>query len=65
MGLFNRQRPTIGFDIGSSSIKLMELEHGKDGRHRLKHFAMAQLPPEANVQFMTIMATKMPYIGRG
>ncbi len=26
---------------------------------------MAQLPPEANVQFMTIMATKMPYIGRG
>lgn len=26
---------------------------------------MAQLPPQANVQFMTIMATKMPYIGRG
>lgn len=26
---------------------------------------MANLPPEANVQFMTIMATKMPYIGRG
>jgi NAD(P)-dependent dehydrogenase (short-subunit alcohol dehydrogenase family) len=26
---------------------------------------MAQLPLEANVQFMTIMATKMPYIGRG
>ena len=26
---------------------------------------MAQLPPEANVQFQTIMATKMPYIGRG
>lgn len=26
---------------------------------------MAQLPPAANVQFMTIMATKMPYIGRG
>ncbi|MDX1782384.1 MAG: SDR family oxidoreductase [Thalassovita sp.] len=26
---------------------------------------MADLPPEANVQFMTIMATKMPYIGRG
>lgn len=26
---------------------------------------MAELPPEANVQFMTIMATKMPYIGRG
>lgn len=26
---------------------------------------MAELGPEANVQFMTIMATKMPYIGRG
>ncbi len=26
---------------------------------------MAQLPLDANVQFMTIMATKMPYIGRG
>ena len=26
---------------------------------------MAPLPLDANVQFMTIMATKMPYIGRG
>ncbi len=26
---------------------------------------MATLPPEANVQFLTVMATKMPYIGRG
>jgi NADP-dependent 3-hydroxy acid dehydrogenase YdfG len=26
---------------------------------------MATLPLEANVQFMTVMATKMPYIGRG
>ncbi|UCC16537.1 MAG: SDR family oxidoreductase [Dehalococcoidales bacterium] len=26
---------------------------------------MANLPPEANVQFMTVMATKMPFIGRG
>lgn len=36
----------------------------------LEHIAqavlqMAELPLEANVQFMTIMATKMPYIGRG
>lgn len=28
-------------------------------------YHMAMLPPEANVQFQTIMATKMPYIGRG
>ena len=26
---------------------------------------MANLPPDANVQFITIMATKMPYLGRG
>jgi NADP-dependent 3-hydroxy acid dehydrogenase YdfG len=26
---------------------------------------MASLSLEANVQFMTVMATKMPYIGRG
>lgn len=27
--------------------------------------SMANLPAEANVQFMTLMATTMPYIGRG
>ncbi|WP_397541714.1 SDR family NAD(P)-dependent oxidoreductase [Roseovarius salis] len=26
---------------------------------------MADMPKEANVQFMTVMATKMPYVGRG
>jgi NADP-dependent 3-hydroxy acid dehydrogenase YdfG len=26
---------------------------------------MATLPLDTNVQFMTVMATKMPYIGRG
>ncbi|SMX51134.1 SDR family oxidoreductase [Actibacterium lipolyticum] len=36
----------------------------------VKHVAnsvlqMASLPLEANVQFMTVMATNMPYIGRG
>jgi len=27
--------------------------------------AMASLPLEANVLFMTVMATKMPFVGRG
>jgi NAD(P)-dependent dehydrogenase (short-subunit alcohol dehydrogenase family) len=36
----------------------------------LKHVSdavlyMANLPLEANVQFLTVMATKMPYVGRG
>jgi NADP-dependent 3-hydroxy acid dehydrogenase YdfG len=26
---------------------------------------MANMPLDANVQFMTVMATKMPFIGRG
>ena len=26
---------------------------------------MARLPLDANVQFMTLMATKMPWVGRG
>ena len=26
---------------------------------------MATLPLDANVQFMTVMATKMPFVGRG
>ena len=39
-------------------------------RMALKHVAdavvhMASLPLEANVQFMTVMATKMPFVGRG
>jgi NAD(P)-dependent dehydrogenase (short-subunit alcohol dehydrogenase family) len=39
-------------------------------RMDLKHVAdavlyMAGLPLEANVQFMTVMATKMPFVGRG
>jgi NAD(P)-dependent dehydrogenase (short-subunit alcohol dehydrogenase family) len=39
-------------------------------RMDVKHVAralvyMATLPLDANVQFMTVMATKMPYIGRG
>jgi NAD(P)-dependent dehydrogenase (short-subunit alcohol dehydrogenase family) len=39
-------------------------------RMDVKHVAnavlhMASLPLEANVQFMTVMATKMPFIGRG
>lgn len=38
----------------------MDVSHAADAV-----FHMAALPPEANVQFMTVMATNMPYIGRG
>ena len=39
---------------------LMDVEHVAQAV-----LGMAALPLSANVQFMTIMATKMPFIGRG
>ena len=39
---------------------LMDVSHVADAL-----VYMAGLPLSANVQFITVMATKMPYIGRG
>ncbi|MEM9476661.1 MAG: SDR family oxidoreductase [Pseudomonadota bacterium] len=47
-------------DQGQPPIPVMDVG---DAARSVLH--MANLPPEANVQFMTVMATKMPYIGRG
>ncbi|OWU83298.1 short-chain dehydrogenase [Oceanicola sp. 22II-s10i] len=63
-------------DIGNARTPLLDeaIRSGRAGDQpqtmHVDHAAravlnMATLPPEANVQFMTIMATKMPYIGRG
>ncbi len=60
-------------DIGNAESELVAgLKAANPGMDTMdvKHAAssvlhMAQLPPEANVQFMTVMATKMPFIGRG
>ena len=46
---------------GSLAVEpTMNVEHVADA---VVH--MASLPLEANIQFMTIMATKMPFVGRG
>ncbi len=46
---------------GSTMVEpRMDLTHVSDAV-----LYMANLPLEANVQFMTVMATKMPFIGRG
>ena len=46
---------------GSIAVEpVMDVEHVANA---VLH--MAGLPLEANVQFMTIIATNMPYIGRG
>lgn len=60
-------------DIGNAETDLVaELNktQPKADTMDVKHAAeavlhMANLPPEANIQTMTVMATKMPYIGRG
>jgi len=54
---------TKGVPQADGSIKIeptMDVQHVADA---VVH--MAALPLESNVQFMTIMATKMPYVGRG
>jgi NADP-dependent 3-hydroxy acid dehydrogenase YdfG len=67
-------------DIGNAATEMTERmtkgvmqangEMGIEPRMDVRHVAdaivhMASLPLEANVQFMTIMATKMPFVGRG
>jgi NAD(P)-dependent dehydrogenase (short-subunit alcohol dehydrogenase family) len=46
--------------VGPNAEPLMDVKHVADAV-----LYMASLPLEANVQFMTVLATKMPYIGRG
>jgi NAD(P)-dependent dehydrogenase (short-subunit alcohol dehydrogenase family) len=57
-------------DIGNAMTELGARLPQAEPMFDVNHVAnavlqMAKLPLEANVQFMTIMATKMPYIGRG
>jgi NAD(P)-dependent dehydrogenase (short-subunit alcohol dehydrogenase family) len=67
-------------DIGNAATEMTEKMSGgilqangqvaPEPRMNVQHVAeavvyMAKLPLEANVQFMTLMATQMPFIGRG
>ena len=45
---FNRSKSVVGLDIGSSSIKVVELESNGDS-HRLRDYGSAELLPEAIV----------------
>ncbi|MEL6345159.1 MAG: type IV pilus assembly protein PilM [Myxococcota bacterium] len=50
MALFRRNQSVVGLDIGSSHIKLLQLEHDARARRwRLVSFGMTELPPEAIV----------------
>jgi NAD(P)-dependent dehydrogenase (short-subunit alcohol dehydrogenase family) len=57
-------------DIGNALTELAARLPQAEPMFDVEHVAnavlhMAKLPLDTNVQFMTIMATKMPYIGRG
>jgi NAD(P)-dependent dehydrogenase (short-subunit alcohol dehydrogenase family) len=57
------ERMALGVPQADGSIQVeprMELSHVADAV-----LYMANLPLKANVQFMTLMATKMPFVGRG
>ena len=57
------QRMTTGVPQANGTLMAeprMDVKHVADA---VVH--MASLPLEANVQFMTVMATKMPFVGRG
>jgi len=57
------QRMTTGVPQANGTMMVeprMDLKHVADS---VVH--MASLPLDANVQFMTVMATKMPFVGRG
>ena len=57
------RRMTQGVPQADGQIKIeatMDVQHVADG---VLH--MANLPLEVNMQFVTIMATKMPFVGRG
>jgi NAD(P)-dependent dehydrogenase (short-subunit alcohol dehydrogenase family) len=56
----------IGNALTELAAKLPQAEPMMDVEHVANAVLhMAKLPLDANVQFMTILATKMPYIGRG
>jgi NAD(P)-dependent dehydrogenase (short-subunit alcohol dehydrogenase family) len=51
---------TLQADLSLKPEPTFDVEHVADAV-----VYMASLPLEANVLFMTVMATKMPYVGRG
>ena len=57
----NAETPIVAaLKQAAPQTETMDVAHAADA---VRH--MASLPPSANVQFMTVMATKMPFIGRG
>ena len=67
-------RRVVSFDYDPDSVATARFLWEREGRPAqweicqgsvLDRVFMAGLPLDANVQFMTVMATKMPFVGRG
>ena len=56
-------RMSVGVPQANGSLAVEPVMDAADVARTVLH--MAELPLEANVQFATVMATTMPYIGRG
>ena len=54
---------TVGVPQANGTIAAEAVMDVAARRRRRLH--MASLPLDANVLFMTVMATKMPFVGRG
>ncbi len=62
----NARTPMVADQVARAEAEGREPDPTMDVRHAAEAVLhMAELPLEANVQFMTVMATTMPYIGRG
>ncbi len=57
------QAMTVGVPQADGSVRTEPVMDASNVANSVLH--MAELPLEANVQFMTVMASAMPYIGRG
>ena len=57
----------VSDDPFDNHVQLAELDYAVGSRAASTALAenYVGLPLDANVQFMTVMATKMPFIGRG
>lgn len=49
MAFLSRRSGAVALDIGSSYVKLLELEQDRSGKYRLKNYGVSPLPPEAIV----------------
>ncbi len=58
--MFFRSKATVGLDIGSSSVKVVELQSSSGG-YRLAKFGYAPLPPESIVQGSFMNAPAISY----